>query len=170
MRGGYTVPPLSTAKIREVAATVRKRVAPVLGGGGFIRMDLLYEWMHLFLPGFDFEVCERDEMGDDHGQTFPGRLLIKLRNDVYGGMCRGMGRDRFTGAHELGHLFLHQDVSFARRREPSAPIYMDSEWQADTFASSLLIDEELLRRCRTVEEVMETFGVSRAAAEARFRK
>lgn len=142
-----------------------------MGKSALVPIDRIYEAMPLVLPGFRLEVCDRDEMGDDHGQTFPEKLLIKLREDVYIGMCNGVGRDRFTGAHELGHLFLHKSAGFARRAlEPGAPAYVNSEWQADTFGSAFLIDETRLEVCQSLEEVQRTFGVSEAAARVRFKK
>ena len=105
-------------------------------------------------------------MGDDHGQTFPEKLLIKLREDVYVGMCKGVGRDRFTGAHELGHLFLHKSAGFARRSlEPGAPLYVNSEWQADTFSSAFLIDERRLVTCQSLEKFSEPSGCRKRPPE-----
>lgn len=171
MRAGFTVPPLKKRYIYDTAATVRERFRPLMGNGAWVPIEMIYEALHLLLPGFRLEVCDRDELGDDHGQTFPEKLLIKLREDVYVGMCNGVGRDRFTGAHELGHLFLHKSAGFARRAlEPGAPLYVNSEWQADTFSSAFLIDERRLVTCRSLEDVQQTFGVSEAAARVRFQK
>lgn len=169
MRGGFTVPPLRKQYIYDFAANVRERFRPLMGTGAKVPMGLIYEVLPLVLPGFRLEVCDREELGDDHGQTFPEHLLIKLREDVYAGMCNGVGRDRFTGAHELGHLFLHKSAGYARV-EPGAPCYVNSEWQADTFASALLVDERRMPECNSLEEVMETFGVSEPAARVRFKK
>lgn len=171
MRTGFTVPPLKKRHIYDTAATVRERFRPLMGKGAWVPIEMIYEALPLLLPGFRLEVCDRQEMGDDHGQTFPEKLLIKLREDVYIGMCDRVGRDRFTGAHELGHLFLHRSAGFARRAlEPGAPVYVNSEWQADTFGSAFLIDERRLEMCRSLDEVQQTFGVSEAAARVRFPK
>jgi IrrE N-terminal-like domain len=169
MRYGYTVPPRSKRAIFDLAATVRQAFAPMLGHRGFLPIDRVYEVMHKMLPRFEFEVCDRSEMGDDHGQTFPNTRLIKLREDVYTGMCTGVGRDRFTAAHELGHLFMHSGVKFSRA-DPSAKPYLNSEWQADNFASALLIDEMRLDECISIEDVQIAFGVSHHAAMVRFKK
>lgn len=170
MRAGFTVPPLSKRHIYDTAEGVRERFRPLMGQGSLVPIEMIYETLPLVLPGFRMEVCDFDEMGDDHGQTYPEKLLIKLREDVYVGMCNGAGRDRFTGAHELGHLFLHQAAGFARAAlQPGAPAYVNSEWQADTFASAFLIDERRLLTCRSLEEVQAMFGVSEAAARVRFK-
>lgn len=171
MRSGFTVRPLSKRYIYDTAATVRERFRPIMGNSAWVPIEMIYETLPLLLPGFSLEVCDRAEMGDDHGQTFPEKLLIKLREDVYKGMCDGVGRDRFTGAHELGHLFLHKSAGFARRAlDPGAPLYVNSEWQADSFGSAFLIDERRLTACRSLEEVQRTFGVSEPAARARYKK
>ena len=171
MRAGFTVPPLRRRSIYDTAALVRERFRPLMGTASWVPLEMIYEMMPLALPGFSLEICDAEELGEDHGQTFPEQLLIKLREDVYIGMCDGNGRDRFTGAHELGHLFLHQSAGFARRStNPSSPIYVNSEWQADTFSSAFLIDEHRLHQCSSIEEVQATFGVSQAAASVRFKK
>jgi Zn-dependent peptidase ImmA (M78 family) len=170
MRVGFTVPPLSKQKIAAAANIVRDRFSPLMSVNGYVPIDKVYEMLHLVLPEFNFEVCENDEMGGDHGQTFPEKQLIKLRSDVYDGMCSGSGRDRFTAAHELGHLFLHTQASFARATNSATPVYMNSEWQADTFASYLLIEQQALTVCKTIEEVQTRFGVSYSAAQVRFQK
>lgn len=170
-KAGFTVPPRSTQWIYTEAAAVRERLKKLIGSTPMVPLDQLYETLHLVLPDFRFEVCDHDEMGDDHGKTYPTKQLIKLREDVYEGMCAGNGRDRFTGAHELGHLFMHKEAAFARQAaNPGLPIYFNSEWQADCFASAFLIDGQLLTQCRSIEEVQEMFGVSKSAAQARFNK
>lgn len=143
-----------------------------MGYGDRVPIDKVYEVLPVLLPGFSFEVCDRSEMGTDHGLTLPERYLIKLRVDVYEGMCKGNGRDRFTGAHELGHLFLHHSAGFARRQyESGLPAYRyNSEWQANSFASAFLIDGSRLVTCRSLADVTSKFGVSESAARVRFRK
>lgn len=173
-RGGFVVTPRKKADIYALASAVREVFAGIMGGSPWVPLDRVLELLPEFLPGFNYEVCEQHEMGADHGQTDPDSLLIRLREDVYEGMCRGAGRDRFTVAHELGHLFLHQGqrpTAFARVGDvATSPIYRNSEWQADTFASALLIDEKIISRFETLQEVQAAFGVSQQAAKARFKK
>ena len=170
MKTGFIVPARSKDAIYGIADFVRRHFAPMIRGD-YVPIDKIYELMPTAMPGFNLEVCDEDELGGDHGQTFPDERVIKLRTDVYNGMCRGQGRDRFTAAHELGHLFLHGGVGFARR--PSSPRvkrYLDSEWQADTFASAFLIDAARLPKHDSVMSVAAAFGVSHDAARVRFQK
>jgi hypothetical protein len=61
------------------------------------------------------------------------------------------GRYRFTVAHEIGHWQMHREVRdlhlLGQGRNPAAVgSYREFEWQADKFASYLLMPEHLVRR------------------------
>jgi Zn-dependent peptidase ImmA (M78 family) len=167
---GFVVPPRRKVEIFGAAEVVRSAFAPFTSSTGYVNLSAALEWMPEMLQGFEFEVVDAYEMGPDHGRTRPDDLLIRIREDVYDGMCRGVGRDRFTVAHEFGHLFLHRGVSYARAWDNNSMLYCNSEWQANTFASALLIDDIYLQQCQTLPEVMERFGVSQDAARVRFKK
>src|SRR5476649_746193 len=83
----------------------------------------------------------------------------------------GGARDRFTMCHELGHLMMHRGIALSRV-DPNLPpkIYCNSEWQADTFASYLMMPPNLICKFLSVAEVMVAFGVSYEAAFARRSK
>jgi Zn-dependent peptidase ImmA (M78 family) len=51
----------------------------------------------------------------------------------------GNSRDRFTACHEFGHFLMHRTITMARTREDTDKIFCDAEWQADTFAGTLLM-------------------------------
>ena len=168
---GFTVSPRRKRDICDVANNFRDYFRPMTGGVDWLPIGRILEVLPIVVPGFHLEVCEYEELGEDHGQTDPGKKLIRLRVDVYDGMCSGSGRDRFTAAHEIGHLLLHNQVPvFSRADASNTPTYMNSEWQADAFASALLMDERTLHTCRSLEEVQVRYGVSTAAAQVRFKK
>lgn len=166
---GYAVAPRSKAQIVQIARTIRNAVKGYVEVRGYLQLDRLLERMPEALDGFQCQILELEEMGADHARTLPGKRLMQIRVDVYEGLCEGRGRDRFTVAHEFGHLFLHSDAAFARTWQSGGKIYCNSEWQADTFASALLIDADLLLQCRSVGEVAERFGVTLDAARVRFK-
>ena len=96
---------------------------------------------------FVFEIREIGQMGDRHGQAYPDKNTIILREDVYEGVINGQGRDRFTLAHELGHFLLHRDGAITMARmKPGAkiPPYRDPEWQANAFAGELLMPVHII--------------------------
>lgn len=165
MRNGVKVPARRKDDIKGLANFLRSHLQLSCV---YVKIENVYEVLADILD-FNFEIVSKSELGDDHGRTHPDKNLIKIREDVYNAACNGSGRDRFTMAHELGHLFLHRDIQFSRATVPHE-IYEDSEWQADVFASAFLIAEEHLHKCRNVQEVSNTFGVTPAAAKCRFGK
>lgn len=167
---GYSVAPRSKRAIAQIAHTVRAAVGVCIDARGYLHLDELLERMPQAMPGFEFQVLEYGEMGEDHARTVPHSKLMQIRQDVYDRLCEGRGRDRFTVAHEIGHLFLHGGRSFARTWDANQKIYRNSEWQADTFASALLVDDQLLLQCGSVAEVAERFGVTPDAARVRFKQ
>lgn len=72
-------------------------------------------------------------------------------------------RLRFTLAHELGHIVLGHIKG--HRHSPSA----GEEWEANVFASELLMPEMLVRQYRnySLDWITQFFFVSRKAAEIR---
>jgi len=80
------------------------------------------------------------------------------------------GRDRFTLAHELGHLVLHSNTGMARRvRSSEIKIYCNSEWQADAFGGALLVPAHIARELGSADAIVRICGVSEAAANTRLR-
>jgi hypothetical protein len=118
------------------------------------------------------------------GKTQPlrGRILLSRRLKLDG----DRGRARFTLAHEIGHWMLHRPLYLAKARELSLfdgeedreiefveltrtifgvgghPETPREEWQANRFATSLLVDRERLRREFHLR--FETSAVARARA------
>lgn len=162
---GIIVPPLSKLKIHSITDAIRE----------FLKIDTpyfpiveIYEFLHVF--GARFEVLFEHQMGGDHGRTNPDEKVIYIREDVYDGAHQNKPRDRFTLCHELGHLVLHRDIPIALSRiDPLNPpaIYRNSEWQADMFASCLMMPTNLLKTYSSLGDVTTDFGVSYSAASAR---
>ena len=165
-RRGVRVPPRSTSGIRSITKSARSLFAVDTPRVDVVR--LLEHTLHEL--GVQYEYCSAAEMNGDEGLTYPNTGVVMIREDVAEAAYQEEGRARFTIIHEIGHLVLHQGVPFARTQASNHKIYEDSEWQADTFAAEFLMPVEAVVLCRSVEEVMQTFGVSRAAAESRLRK
>ncbi|MFD2167217.1 ImmA/IrrE family metallo-endopeptidase [Thalassotalea euphylliae] len=117
----------------------------------------------------DFTVVDDEELGSEEARTYPNEKHILISNSVYEGAADCDGRDRFTIAHEIGHLDLHkgQTPMFSRGDHQ---IFEDSEWQADTFASEFLMDSRHITPADTVESLMKKFGVSKTAAGLKLKK
>lgn len=110
-------------------------------------------------------------MGGKHGETYPSKNIMRIREDVYLRVAAGEGRDRLTIAHEVGHLFMHEDDSIALcRLAPDEQLkpFEDPEWQADAFGGELLASSYLIKGM-TEREVQEKCGVSSSAAHVQLR-
>ena len=121
-------------------------------------------------------------------------FVVALRPEVWDRARFGEGRDRFTVAHELGHIFLHGDrllkpgarffrdsnCSAPQRMPPGVPVYRSPEWQASVFASCMLMPTRSARAyfkvAATLEEhpsildIAKHFRLSRQAAALRVEK
>mgnify|MGYP000085419542 FL=1 len=165
---GVRVPPQSRKSLRAIATSVHfalqhdcKKPFPIV------------EITELVLPklinDFDFQVRSIEEMGNDHGMTYPDRHIMCIREDVYERACRDYGRDRYTMCHEFAHLLIHEgiDVALARGEDPLKP-YEDSEWQANALAGELLMPYAEIRGM-SPDEVSSIYLVSAAAAKTQLR-
>lgn len=163
---GFThkVPPLSRLKIRDIAKELR--IILGIDGSYFPIMEVVEFILPKLISDYELQIIDAQEMGVNHGLTFPNSNIIQLREDVYLGAVLGKPRDRLTVAHELGHLFLHKDipVGFARVSRETIKPYESSEWQANCFAGELLVSESHVKNGDSVYDLMERFGVSHEAA------
>ncbi len=94
-------------------------------------------------------------------------------------------KNRFTIAHEIGHGFLHEEMEFSC--QASRPFSMfskkqpdDREWEADYFASELIMPIPCLNRltgdledmdqdglAREIKRLADIFGVGKAVMRGR---
>ncbi|ERS01184.1 hypothetical protein Q674_13600 [Acinetobacter sp. COS3] len=166
---GVKVAPLSKAKIKEKARLVRDHLFKIMPNKAIDLIKILEHKLHLL--GVTYEVREVADMPEDvEALTHPDDMTIILREDIYEALCDPFhlmnGRARFTVAHEIGHLFLHEGLALARGRGDHKH-FEDSEWQADAFASELLMPTESCIGLE-VDEIQEKFQVSRQAAQFKF--
>lgn len=162
--------PLSRQKIRKIVREL-KRAVGLEYQMEFPILQFVENVLPILIPDFEFEVVPEEEMGNKHGETYPSKHLIRIREDVYLRAVEGKGRDRMTIAHEVGHLFLHENSDIALcRLDPSEKLkaYEDPEWQADAFGGELLASSYLIQG-KTVYDVSEECGVTYDAALVQLR-
>jgi hypothetical protein len=114
------------------------------------------------------------------GITLPGsRAALPqtlIAPAVYEGMAGGIGRARFTGAHEAGHALLHAKqirtmlisgtLGGLHRRSNIQPC-ANPEWQANAFAGALLMNAPAVR---AAIQKLAVFQVSYSALGIRLSK
>jgi hypothetical protein len=126
-----------------------------------------------------FRVVPDVELGDNDAVTTyaPGVVEITCKMSVRDRAALGVGRDRMTLAHELGHAVLHEGPAKARATGAVgrtkinwiAP-FESAEHQAKVFAAAFLIVDEFAEQASSAEEVSVLFGVSIEAAEIYFAR
>ncbi len=145
--------PMTREAIRRIADRIRRCEG--------CERELYFDILHfmevtlpLMVPDYVFRVADREEMGENHGLTFPDQGVVKIREDVYERAFAGYGRDRATVAHELFHLLMHNNKNITCVRaggQMDIPLWEDPEWQADVFVDELLVPREQIRGMNTSE-------------------
>lgn len=161
----YKADPVSRERIRQYVRALKRKVG-LENELFFPILPFVENCLPLLIPDFQFEVVPINEMGGKHGETYPSTNIIRIREDVYLRAADGEGRDRFTIAHEVGHLFMHEDNAIALcRLAPNQRLkpFEDPEWQADAFGGELLASSYLIKGM-SEREVQEKCGVSSSAA------
>jgi hypothetical protein len=185
----------SYASLEKIARRVRSRIAPDIAIHDALRGVEIFEG----LDGYQVTVgsgniplkygVESLPLGFEahaHFSSDEGAIVVAMAEETYGDLEAGVPRALFTLAHEIGHAVLHaQELVDRGLGPPSAAslarpvaahrIFLDTEWQANGFASALLIPAEGLRFLENgganLDEFLlqEQFSVSRVAAEVRLK-
>ncbi|MGO8494498.1 ImmA/IrrE family metallo-endopeptidase [Rhizobium ruizarguesonis] len=144
-----------------------------------------------FGPGDDIEPLIRRLGGKievknplNYAGPFPESIVVRASTDftIFVPSLTSVERDRFTIAHELGHLALHYPVF--SQKYPGEPMvatrWVDendqdqkrAEWEANWFAGGFLMNGAVFRETfagnsGNLALVALRFGVSKSAAEVR---
>lgn len=165
----YTIAPaMSRAKIENFTRDIREACQCTSSYFDIVR------FMEYVIPTidetFNYEYVDENALPKNtYAYYDPENNKISVSTAVYERAVNDIGRDRFTIAHEIGHYFLHRDGCSYARGEFDVPKYRDPEWQANTFASSLLIPKETTR-FMTPDEIQERCKVSYQAAEIAYKR
>jgi Zn-dependent peptidase ImmA (M78 family) len=166
----YKANAISRGDIRRFIRMLKRRVG-LEDELYFPIVPFLENVLPVLIPDFQLEIVPVEEMGNKHGETYPSKNLIRIREDVYLRAIEGEGRDRLTIAHEIGHLFMHEDDSIALcRLAPNEKLkpYEDPEWQADAFGGELLASSYLISGM-DAGSVSRKCGVSMTAAQVQLK-
>lgn len=165
------VPPLSRREIRQRALAFRKifKLENAMYFPIVEIMEIMNSMPEVF-KNWNMEIASQSEMGTFHGLTLADGT-VKIREDVYMRAASGVGMDRDTMAHELGHWLFHRNNrAHARIGGGSIPIYCTPEWQAKAFSGELLVSAHLVSRDMTAEYIKNACGVSYSSAQYQLSK
>lgn len=166
-------PPQSYLSIEGKAQALREMLAPygVNADRAFPIVEVLEHVMPTIMPEFYLGVASWQELnGAEAIKTRDNKIMV--REDVYDQAIEGQARARFTLAHELGHLMLHEEHVLHRMTTPAGKklkVFYDPEWQADAYASAVLMPRQSVSHL-AIDEIVSKFRVSRRAAEVRMDK
>lgn len=162
---GYEVPPKSREELTLDANHIQRTIG-YKGDDPFPIVKFVERILPECVDGYEFYVATKDELGPKLGETFPDQHLIKLREDIYDAAVNGDPMSLMTCAHEVGHLFEHENLplAFARKEATAAtPAYKSSEWQASAFGGELLMPSSKIVHMESWK-ICLIYGVSQAAA------
>lgn len=149
--------PLSRKKIREWVMILRK----VAGNSPYFDVIRFIEHkLPIMDPELEFNIIPDKDLPGAYAKAFPYAHRIDVRESVYEAAVVGVGRDRFTLCHELGHYILHgpKNISYPRAAR-TLKAYENPEWQANTFAGEILAPTTMIVGME-IDEITKIFGVS----------
>ena len=162
----YEVPSLGRKDLRRFAKVIRISL-----GGESICFPVVELLETLGEMGIYYDIVDRSQWNkifgaNEHAEYDLSTHIISIREDVYEGAVKGLGRDRFTIAHEIAHALLLDDkhIKLAKTRgKTSISLWQNPEWQADCLAGELLVPCDLCREM-SITEIAEKCKVSLDAA------
>ena len=116
------------------------------------------------------------------GEAKPESIVVRSSGDftIFLPSMTSSARNRFSIAHELGHLFLHfprvarehpgEPMIATRWVDEDDPEQQRAEWEANWFGSAFLMPRDAFRdayKSDPIDEVADSFGVSVQAAQVR---
>lgn len=138
-------------------------------------IDILERKLPLMWPDFSLVQLPDDEMVGIEGYTAFAPPMIAFPDSGYLALVAGGSRARWTAAHELGHLLLHEATTKHRETEATPNLIIDraynsAEWQANRFASEFLMPEHVVSEFASPEELARNCQVSLQAARIRYEE
>lgn len=172
----YFAKPLRNRSIAEVAYAWREAfgIPPHVQFVDIFKM--IENVLPVLVPSFSLVVEKASTLDNVEAYTEFEPPTIVVRENVYTAAVKRDGRARWTFAHELGHLTLHDSaVPLARAPEQyqkmqDLPAYASTEKQADKFAAAFLMPEWIVDGFSCPITLSSACGVSYQAAKIRLEQ
>lgn len=170
--------PLKIVDIRNIALFTRKKLLKA-SDDKCINMVMVLDILTIKFSrhGFNYVVLSDDDSifeKEEEAKTdiTTGTIYFKesvIEQASHKRYCRA----NFKIAHEIGHFILHRVLNlmiFPRTISTVKPkVFENPEWQADTFASELLMPYEQCQNL-TSKEIRRKYHVTISAAKTRYNK
>ena len=113
---------------------------------------------------YDYQIVEDKELPElVYAETHLIEKKIYIKESVFNRAIEGVPRDRFTIAHEIGHVILHTNKIIVCRTTEEIKKYEHPEWQANCFAAELLVPVSSIKHL-SIDQIMNKYNVSRDVA------
>ncbi|CAL7888132.1 ImmA/IrrE family metallo-endopeptidase [Fusobacterium necrophorum subsp. funduliforme] len=161
----------STKAIPQSKASIRQKVRsfketfkiPILG-----KIDVIKYLEYLqYVEFLEIEVVPDLALKNSYAETDLLNRKVYIRESVYIRAAKGNPRDRFTIAHELGHVVLHTGRIVVCRANEEIKAYENPEWQANQFAAEFLAPLEAIKVNDSINEISNMFQISKEVASYR---
>lgn len=167
----YFAKPLSNESIAEIAYAWREAfgIEPYLHSVDVVK--IVENVLPVVYPPFSLVIETASILDGIEAYTEFEPPTIVVRENVYMSAIKRDGRARWTFAHELGHLMLHDSaVPLARAPEQykkmqDLPAYASTEKQADKFAAAFLMPQWIVESFSCPIALSTACGVSYQAAK-----
>jgi hypothetical protein len=168
---GYSVAPMSYAKLEEVAKDLRPLLRTTPGSSG-LRIDA---WRTLEITlrqaGYEYRSEEVERLNECAAFTIPDDRLVVLREDVYDGLAKDNVFSRSTVVHELSHIVLKHAVTLRRGAIPGQHRFCeDSEWQAKALTVAVMMPIDACKAASSAADLAYMCGTSVRAATYRLER
>lgn len=168
---------MASSRTIEILKSIVVRFREMLGiiDVEYIDLEAVLEIMVRLFPGFSYRCVPDDELHGAKGMYNSETDTMEIPNNVFLGMKNRIPHFRFSVAHEIAHAVLrHEGVRFrhAERKayeKANSNVWRD-EREAEKFAAIFLAPTHLAKKCKTVEELQRTFGLSSDASEIRMKE
>ena len=161
----YLVEAKSRKDLRNLALIIRKTFH--LENEIYFPVIEFFEMLPNYLEGFNYEIVEDSFFPEHiHADTVITHNLIRVKESVYLGACKGNGQDRMTIMHEIAHWLTLCLLGFKLERNffNNAPSYKDPEWQAKCLAGEIMMPFHLVSDY-SIKNLSKECGVSMSAAK-----
>ena len=159
----YKATGMSRCKIRAITNRLREYL--MIKANDKVPILKVLEYIAIVLD-YELDIVYDDELPYKYAEIYPSEKIIRIRESVYNNAYNGDARSRFTIAHEIGHLFLHENnrISFARTSSTKMKPYESPEWQANVFAAEFLVPVSNIKNL-TPNEIATKYNVSKKVAQ-----
>lgn len=127
-------------------------------------------------PRGSITVLPKAKMRFEEAYTDGETNKLFISEEIFEGIVNGTPRARFTFAHELGHLVMHDGVRSRAiyghefRKQAGVKGAAKDKSEADNFAAAFLMPVILVRKCSSPQQLAELSKASLTAATVRFEQ